>query len=119
LEFTTEEIACLQKEDLLAGNVGLSQLFQIIEAQRLLDRLDMFEVCSNILDQEYLAAFHQAKFVSRIEPYDSGFRVAVSFFIFLKSLNAIIMEAYQTNKSLLYVMFAFKDLGGRFEAQAD
>jgi hypothetical protein len=115
LEFTAQEIACLRKQDLLAGDVGLSKLFQIIETQRLQDKLDMFGDYSDVLDQGYLAAFHEAKIVADVEEYDGGFRAAVSFFSFLKSLKATTVEAYQANSFLLYIMPAFNDLGGHFD----
>jgi len=116
LEFTAREIACLQKQGLLAGIAGLNRLFQIIQSQRLLDKLEMFELYSDILDQAYLAALHQAQIASEIEPYDTGFEAAVSFFTFLKSLKAVIETAYQADKFLLYVMPAFNEVGGSIDA---
>jgi hypothetical protein len=115
LEFVTQEVACLQKEALFAGRAGLDRLFSIIESGSLLEKIEAFELYSDILDQEYLNAFHQAEIAAAIEPFDGGFQAAVSFFAFLKSLKTVIAEAYHTEQGLLYVMPSFNDLGGVFD----
>jgi len=115
LKFTAQEIACLRKEALQASDEGLDLLFQIIEAQRLFDKSDRFEQYSDIFGVDYLSAFHQAESTSMIMQADWGFKAAVSFFAFLKSLKAMIEIAYRIDKPLLYVMPAFDELCGGFD----
>ena len=119
LEFTAREVACLRKEALLAADAGLVRLFQNLESQDLpCVELDS-EMYSDILGEDYLEAFHQAYVTQNVEQEDRGFEAAVSFFSFLKSLQAIIAEALRTSQCLLYLMPDFNLLVGGYDEPED
>ncbi len=116
LEFAAQEIAILSTKELSAAEAGLGELFGRFEAHRLPEKLDFFEAYADILGPQFFTAFETAQAAAEIDQYDLGFEAAVSFCAFLKSLRRMIQLALQQNTPLLFVMPAFNDLNGSFEA---
>ena len=112
LEFTVREVSCLEKEEIRVAAQGLDELFRLVEAGRLLEKPDIYgDEYLDIFREDSVAAFHQARAMSEIKPYDAGFGAVVSFFAFLKSLRSVLLQAYRLDRPLLYVMPDFDGAG--------
>ncbi len=116
--FAAQEIALLSRKELLTAEAALDELFQRFEAHLLPESTGMLEDYVDILGPQFFAAFETAQAAAKIDPHDFGFEAAVSFCAFLKSMRYMMENALRQDKSLLFVMPAFNDLGGSFEGSA-
>lgn len=117
LGFAAREITCLGTQELLAAREGLAELLELVRAHRLAAEAPIFHNYPDIVGPASSRALERARATARVEQYDDGFEAAVSFFAFVKSLGALVNTALQQERSLLFIMPTFNDVGGSFDSE--